>query len=83
MQCRPFLIIESRGGYHYAILKRKMRGKQLAEFAAIPGNEERVTIENNGLIVLPGTFQGGFKTKMVQVDEFFDKTIKKNECCAI
>ena len=54
---------------------RSKVGKDLHAFCNLKENEELITVENNGMIVVPGTIQGGFKTKLLNIEEFFEKTL--------
>lgn len=73
---KPHLIVESRGGFHVVLHNtmsfggedstKHSRGQmnhRLYQFAQ--ENKDWMTIERNPLIVIPGTFQGGFLTKLV------------------
>jgi len=62
------LVIESRGGYHVIIDKEhgilsNDSHRQLHLFCQ--QNKEWITIEKNALLVIPGTIQGGFLTRIV------------------
>lgn len=74
-QILPHLIVESRGGYH-VLLKRSLLGKnhehlhkfvEGATFHDPETKEEKswVTVEKNALVIIPGTYQGGFLARIV------------------
>ncbi len=58
----PYMVIESRGGYH-VLLYKNANNRALYEFLQ---GKDWVTQEKNALVIIPGTYQGGFLTKIVQ-----------------
>jgi len=73
----PYLIIETRGGYH--ILLDNVCGSHhsiLYKFAK--EHPLFITIEKNGMIVIPGTYQGGFLTRIVTISQLLIKIENKN-----
>lgn len=67
----PSLVIESNGGFH-VVLNTQNGGisgeahRALHEFGA--ANKDWMTVEKNALVIIPGTLQGGFPTKIVKWD---------------
>lgn len=68
---KPQLVIETRGGYH-VLLNRSSLGKnheKLYRFIQSSLDEKWISIEGgNALVVIPGTWQGGFVTRIVNFD---------------
>jgi hypothetical protein len=68
---KPQLAIETRGGYH-VLLNRSSLGKnheKLYRFIQSSLDEKWISIEGgNALVVIPGTWQGGFVTRIVNFD---------------
>lgn len=68
-QIKPELVIESNGGYHVVINQKNGIGikkethRVLYDFAK--ANQDWISIEKNALVIVPGTLQGGFPTRLV------------------
>ena len=61
------IIIRTRGGYHYALLKDTVVGDGLHKFTK--ANEAWVTINRGSpVLAVPGTFQGGYVPRIVYPD---------------
>jgi len=58
--------VETHNGYHY-LIKKEDQNQALHKFAM--KNKEWISIENNALIIIPGTYQGGFATRIVAINE--------------
>ena len=77
----PCLVVDTRGGYHVVINVKKLTGeaqKNLHIFAMDKDNKEWMSIEKSGcLVVIPGTIQAGYQTKMVDwiIPAFVDQKI--------
>lgn len=54
--------VESHNGYHY-LIRKEDQNQQLYLFAM--ENKEWISVENNALIIIPGTYQGGFPTRII------------------
>uniref|UniRef100_A0A6C0JQT6 Uncharacterized protein n=1 Tax=viral metagenome TaxID=1070528 RepID=A0A6C0JQT6_9ZZZZ len=62
--CIPIhMAIESRGGYHVVIYKSVIGVKHKNLYDFCTANKSWVSIEKSPLVVIPGTYQGGFLTK--------------------
>lgn len=67
----PHLVVESRGGYH-VLLSVEALGSEgqkrlhffLKSIKELKKEDQWVSYENNPLVVLPGTNQGGYQTEM-------------------
>ena len=60
------MVIESRGGYHVVIRKSVIgvKHKNLYDFCTF--NKSWISIEKSPLVVIPGTYQGGFLAKFAE-----------------
>lgn len=78
-------ITETKGGYHIIYIKNESIGYKwlykltvTSKFKKISHDGKEITdnwfsITNQPLVVVPGTFQGGFQTKIVDTDDFLRK----------
>ena len=67
-QIKPSLVIESCNGFHVALNQTNgdlpgSSQKILYDFGQ--AHKEWMTIERNAMLIIPGTFQGGFPTRIV------------------
>jgi hypothetical protein len=62
----PHLVIESRGGYHVVLEKKKLGKEHKTLYDFCTANETWVTVEKNPLLVIPGTAQGGFVPRIIE-----------------
>lgn len=72
---KPELVIETRGGYHVLLNKSTTHknNEKLYRFIekanSILGIEDKwIAIERNPLLIIPGTYQGGFLARIVNFD---------------
>jgi hypothetical protein len=73
---RPELVIETRGGYHILLNKSSIKGvknEKLYRFIEKANNnlgieDKWIAIEKNPLLIIPGTYQGGFLARIVNFD---------------
>jgi hypothetical protein len=64
-EIKPFIVVESRGGYHILLKRSELGELHKAIHSFVEKNNTWISVEKDGLIIIPGTYQGGFPTRIV------------------